>query len=58
VAGEYDEPLCWFIYPLIQVIAVFITGDFIQLYKAGDKQILTLNQLQVYNKQHTKRRIA
>jgi hypothetical protein len=37
------------IYPeLIQVIGIYITGDFtFELYKGyGDKQILTLNQLQ------------
>jgi hypothetical protein len=40
-----------YISELIQVIAIYITGDFtFELYKGyGDKQILTLNQLQGYN---------
>jgi hypothetical protein len=45
-----------YISELIQVIAFYITGDFtFELYKGyGDKQILTLNQLQGYNNKQYK----
>jgi hypothetical protein len=56
--GNNDEPLCWYLYIRVNsgYCGIYITGDFtFELYKGyGDKQILTLNQLQGYNTTCTK----